>query len=381
MKLQKKHKVVLNKFWKNRNKKQRSFILMVVVPTLIALIYYSFIASGKFVVESRFSVKGNNTQQFDLLSGIAGMPSQVGGATDSYIVQDYIHSLDMIREVNKTINLRAIFNHPDADWVSKLGTQKTQEEILDYWLKFVTASYDPTTTIITLKVRAFTPEDAKELATEILRQSELLVNNLSEKARRDDLAFAESEVSRAEKRVSNARLIMNDFRVEAQNLDPTQTASAKMMLIGELEVQLAKTQAELNSVSSYMNSNAPSVINLQRQAEALKLQINNEKNSIATSSNSESALTSVFADYEPLVVERTFAEKAYTSALASLEAARVEAARTHSYLAVFIAPVLPDEATEPLRLQAIFTAFLASLISWGIGLLGVGIIREHIGWV
>lgn len=381
MKLQKKHKLLINKLWKNRNNKQRSFIVIVLFPTLIALFYYSFIASGKYVVETRFSVKGNEMQQLDLLSGIAGIPSQGGSATDSYIVQDYIHSLDMVRAVSKDLDLKAMFNHPDADWLSALGKHKTQVELLTYWNKLVNASYDPTTTIITLKVRAFSPEDAKQLAEVVLHQSEVLVNNLSEQARSDDLVFAEAEVKRAEQRVSNARLLMNDFRVEAQDLDPTQTASAKMMLIGELEAQLAKAQAELNALTSYMDTKSPSVINLQRKAKALTQQIQSEKNAIAGDTETRTALSGIFADYEPLLVERTFAEKAYTSALASLEAARIEAARKHRYLATFVAPIHPDEAIEPQRLKSVVTVLIASLMSWAIGLLGLGIIREHVGWV
>ncbi|EML0424616.1 capsule biosynthesis protein [Vibrio parahaemolyticus] len=381
MKLNKKHKTILNKFWKNRNNKQRSFILVVLLPTFISLVYYTFIASGQYVVEARFSVKGNEMQQIDLLSGIAGIPSQGGSSTDSYIVQDYIHSLDMVREVNKRVSLQQVFNHPDADWMSSLGKQPTQVEMLAYWNKFVTASYDPTTTIITLKVRAFSPQDAKNLSKSVLYQSEILVNNLSEQARKDDLLFAEEEVKRAEKRVANVRALMNEFRTQAQDLDPKQTASSKMMLIGELEAQLAKTQAELSALTSYMDPKAPSVINLTRKANALTQQIQNEKNSIAGDTDTQPALSGVFADYEPLVVERTFAEKAYTSSLASLEAARVETSRKHRYLATFVEPTLPDEASEPQRLRSIITVFLASLVSWAIGLLGLGIIREHIGWV
>ncbi len=381
MKLQKKHKLLLNKVWKNRNNKQRSFLLMVILPTLLATFYYTFIAAGLYVVETRFAVKGNETQQIDLLSGLAGIPTQGGSATDSYIVQDYVQSLDIVRVVGKEIDLNAIFNHPDADWLSAMEYQPSQEEQLRYWRKRVTVSYDPTTTIITLKVRAFSAEDAKLLAEAVLKQSELLVNNLSDAARTDDLAFAENEVARAEARVTTVRIAMNDFRNEVKDLDPTQTASAKMMLIGELEVQLAKAHAELNGLTSYMDAGAPAVLNLTRRVQALSQQIEQEKQNMTGSSDAQPTLSGVFAEYEPLLVERTFAEKAYTSALASLEAARIEAARKHRYLATIITPINPDEAVEPKRLKSVITVLIASLMSWAIGLLGLGIIREHVGWV
>lgn len=381
MKLNKKYKLLLNKVWKNRNNKQRSFLLMVILPTLLATFYYTFIAAGLYVVETRFAVKGNEMQQIDLLSGLAGMPSQGGSATDSYIVQDYVQSLDIVRAISDEVDLVSMFNHPDADWLSSLGYEPSQEEQLRYWRKRVTVSYDPTTTIITLKMRAFSAADAKLLAEKVLKQSELLVNNLSEVARVDDLAFAENEVARAETRVTSVRIAMNDFRNEVKDLDPTQTASAKIMLIGELEVQLAKAHAELNGLTSYMDDRAPAVVNLTRRVQALTQQIQHEKQNITGDSKTQPALSGVFADYEPLLVERTFAEKAYTSALASLEAARIEAARKHRYLATFVAPIHPDEAIEPQRLKSVVTVLIASLMSWAIGLLGLGIIREHVGWV
>ncbi|WP_367987958.1 capsule biosynthesis protein [Vibrio sp. NTOU-M3] len=381
MKLKRQHKIFLNKFWKNRKPKQRSFILVVLIPTLLATLYYSLIASGLYVVETRFSVKGNELQQVDLLSGLAGIPAQGGSASDSYILQDYITSGEILRTLNQDIDLEKVFNHPDADWFSALGHDQSQQDQLDYWRERIGISYDPTTTITTLKTRAFSAEDAKALAEAILHQSEVLVNTLSERARNDDLEFALAEVARAEDRVSKARLSMNDFRNEAQDLDPKQTASAKMMLIGELEAQLAKAQAELNALRSYMNRNAPAVQGLQRQVSALTHQIKKEKQNISGDSKTQPALAGMFAEYEPLIVERTFAEKSYTSALASLEAARVEASRKHRYLATFVEPALPDEATEPYRLKKIATVFFACFIAWAIGLLGLGIIREHAGWV
>ncbi|WP_102505128.1 capsule biosynthesis protein [Salinivibrio kushneri] len=383
MKLSKKNKTRVNKLWKNRNNKQRSFIIVVLLPTFFAAIYYAFIASGQYVVESQFSVKGNEMQQLDLLSGIAGVPSQGGSATDSYIVQDYIHSVDMLNALSKNIDVVKLFNPEHADWWARLGAKTTQEERVDYWKKMVTAAYDPTTTIITLTVRTFSAADSKMLAEQIIQQSEWLVNQLSERSRTDDLAFARAEVDRAEARVSKARKAMNEFRTANQNLDPTQSATAQMMLIGELEGQLAKAQTELSSLLSYMGADAPAVKNVKRNIKALNNQIEYQKNHLTgtETNNGETALTNVFAQYEPLLVEREFAEKAYTSALASLESARVEASRKHRYLSTFVEPTLPDEAIEPRRFRSVITVFLASLLVWAIGLLGGGIIREHVGWV
>jgi capsular polysaccharide transport system permease protein len=130
-----------------------------------------------------------------------------------------------------------------------------------------------------------------------------------------------------------------------------------------------------------MNESAPEVSRLGIKVKALEQQIDSERYKINQGNPKENALAGIFALYEPLLIEREFAEKAYASTLASLEAARMEANRKNRYLATFVVPTLPDETTEPHRVKAILTVFFGCCLSWAIGLLGIGIIREHIGWV
>ena len=380
--MNRKQKLLLNKLWKNRNNKQRSFIIMVIIPFLLSALYYTFIASDLYVVESRFSVKGNEMQQMDLLSGIAGIGTSTGSTSDSYIVQEYIQSSEILRDIKPKVNIDKIFNHPNADVISRMGKDETQEEQLLYWQKRITVSFDPTTSITTLIVRAFTPQDAKHLSEVIIHQSEKLVNNLSERSRNDDLKFAKQEVDLAEKRVTKAREAMNDFRKNTQDLDPTKTAEARITIIGELDSELAKAQSEYKNLLSYMDVSSPPVITIKSKISALTKQIESEKDRIATKDGQgNKTLGHIFAEYEPLLIERTFAEKAYTSALTSLEAARMEAMRKHRYLATFVEPILPGDAIEPNRIKCISVNLLATSIMWLLGLLLVSLVKEHLGWL
>lgn len=382
-----KTKIILNKFWKNRNVKQRSFLFIVIIPTLLATVYFSLIASDCYVSTAKFAIKSNESPQLDLLGGISGLPSQ-SASSDGYILQDFILSYSILAAIKIHINIEPLFNREEADILSRLGDNSTQEKQTQYWRKMVTSSFDPTSGITSLTVRTFNPNDSKVLADAVINASEQLINTLSKRSRHDDLSFAEKEVKLAELRVTKARQAMNLFRQKHQDLDPTQTAVAKMTLIGQLEAQLATAKAELIAKTSFMRNGTSPIKALKRQIDALEIQIVAEKSSISNNNNTlnqlsnlENGLSSVFADYEPLLIERTFAEKAYTSVLASLEVARIESAKKHRYLATFVEPRVPDEALEPYRIKSIFIVFLSTLILWGIGLLGLGAIRDHAGWV
>lgn len=88
-------------------------------------------------------------------------------------------------------------------------------------------------------------------------------------------------------------------------------------------------------------------------------------------------LSAQLTQYEELQVEKEFAQKAYTSALASLESARVEAGRRQRFLAVYEKPALPEYPLYPRKIlyPVLLTVFAAVL--WGIGVLIVYSIRDH----
>ena len=93
---------------------------------------------------------------------------------------------------------------------------------------------------------------------------------------------------------------------------------------------------------------------------------------------SETALTGQLAEYEALEVERNFAQQAYASALSSLETARVDASRQQRYLAVYAAPALPQYPLYPRRILNGVLILLGLALTWGIGVLIVYAVRDHI---
>ena len=69
---------------------------------------------------------------------------------------------------------------------------------------------------------------------------------------------------------------------------------------------------------------------------------------------SDNTLTSRVGTYEDLAIDLQFLQKAYVTALASREAARLEADRAQRYLAAFVKPATPQRSTYPKRLSEHF---------------------------
>jgi capsular polysaccharide transport system permease protein len=367
-----------------------SLLVCIVLPTLVAAIYLVFIAADRYVSEARFAIRSSEQQTFDALGMLAGLPSS-RTTSDSYIVVDYISSLDMLAALEARLPLQEMYRDERADFLSRLGPHVSQEDFVSYWQDRIAVYYDSTKQTISLEVQAFQPEHAQRITTEIVDIVSNLVNELSAQARRDAVQFAASELARSELRVKAARDAVHDFRVANNELDPQLAAQSSQATITELEGERSQLASQLASVSGYLADSAPSVQILKSRIAALDGEIDRIRRqvseaSLGTSSSESSEasgrratpLADAVKEYQGLLLEQEFAEKAYTAALASLDRARIEAAREQTYLAIYAKPVVADDATYPKRWMDILMVLVVCSIAWAVGALGFLSIRDHI---
>ncbi len=363
-----------------------SYVLFVLLPTLMVSLYYALVSADQYMVETRFAVRNASMSTGSSVLSSLGLGLGGTSVSDTYIVLEYIHSREIIDRINKELNLRKIFRRVPEDYYASLPAEASREDMREYWEWMVEVYLDHTSQILTVRTFAFTPEDARDLATAILRESERKINELSEKARRDAVAYAEEEVRKAEERVRRIRQRFLQFRNKTQQIDPAKQAQVQVMLIGKLEEQLSELRTRLSEARSYLSETAPSVVFLKNRIRAVEKQIAEERRKLGDKKNlsrpgkvtGNGTLSRTLSEYEELLVEREFAEKFYLSALRGLEEARLLANRQQRYLATFESPYLPDEALYPKRIRNTVFVFMALSLFWGLGMLMMQSIRDRL---
>lgn len=371
-----------------REKRRRilaaSYALCVLIPVLVGALYFTLLASDRYVSGAGFTVRGINASVGgDFIGAVTGLASTGSTTSDSYILLHFLKSRDLVERLEQELPFRAIYAESSgADFLSRLDPTLDIEHVVEYWDQRIHTAFDSTSGIITFQIEAFAPTDAQRLAASVLTHARELVNELSSQARQDSVAYAEAEVKRAETRLTKALGALRQFREGQNALDPAGAARIELELVGELEKQLAEVRARIATLKGSVDADSPSMRNLGRQADALDKQIKERRNAIGTGDGTvdaqRTALTGQLAEYETLEVERNFAQQAYTSALASLEKARVEADRRQRYLAVYSSPAVPQYPLYPQRLLNCFLLFSGLSLIWGIGVLIVYSVRDHI---
>jgi capsular polysaccharide transport system permease protein len=183
-----------------------SFFLTIILPTLMAAIYLTWVAADRYGSRVAFSIRSN---QSAAPLEILGAVTQLGNSsvlTDGQVLYEFIQSQQIVETVRASLPLEVYFNRQPLDWVFSLGEDQPTEDMVDYWNRVVDVSLDPIVGILTVEVRTFAPDEARAIATAILAASTDLVNQLSDTARKDAVRYAATELAGAEQRLRDIRI-------------------------------------------------------------------------------------------------------------------------------------------------------------------------------
>lgn len=352
---------------------------VVLLPGLVVFLYLALWASNMYISEAKFAIRGQNTApSLDSLSSLFRVSTST--QSDSYIVLNYISSLDMLDKLDAKFGLRAHYADRAHDIWFRLTRNATQDEVRRYWQWATSVSYDPDTGILSVAVKAFSPETARVICQGILENSEALVNTMNERAREDAISQARMEVNRAEERIRAAQAAMRTYRESTIILDPQAVASGLYGVVNELEGAVTKTTAELAETLTFMQDNSPRVIQLRNKLAVLQKQLDSEKKRLAGNVKQDTPLSALISEFQSLTLEEEFARKQLTSAMASLEAARVQADAQSLYIEPFEQPTLPDESLYPRPIFFTVIFIVTALLLLGLVSLIIAAVREHAGF-
>lgn len=356
------------------------FVLLVLLPTAIVAGYYMTYAADMYEAEARILVRGRPGASGGAAGGLASiLGASAGslrpGSEEAQAVASFVDSLDAVAGLSRRFNLAEIWRRPEADRIARLWYAEPEaERLLRYYRRRVAATYELETGIITLKVLAFRPEDARAMAEALLVLSEELVNRFSARTSEDTLRVGREEVQIAERRVLTARAALTAFREREQTLDPTASVGSAVQTIGRLEGALSQTRAELQEKQAFMRRDNPQIQVLNNRIAALQAQIATERQ---RRTSGDETLTQQLSGYERLQLEREFAERVFASAIGSMEAARADAHRQQVFLMRVVEPNMPERATFPKAMFNTLTLLVALTVLFAIGWLVLAGAREH----
>ena len=372
----------------------RQFILMtifvvVVLPTVAAGVYLFAFASDQYVAETRFAVR--NATAPSGADGVTGDAGGMGGGgamsllsggpnlagEDAGIIANYIHSRAAIEDISRQIDVRAIFERPEADFWARLSSNATAEQLTTYWNRMISVYVESSSGIVQVSASAFRRQDALDLTKAILAASEKLANSLNLKMQADQSRLAEDEVRRSEGNVRFALADLTSFRNSQHLIDPVESAKSTGKLLLQLMGDKIETEGSLYVMQRAQGPNAPGIAGIKARLASINTHVTELQNQMAGDKETSKNMAATMSRFEELELKKTFAEKMFEFSRQGLERARLTAIQQSIYLAVFVPPSLPQEFTYPERFIDLFLVLLVSFMTWASGAVISASILDH----
>ncbi len=352
------------------------FLITVMIPTLFSTIYFGLFASDIYTSTSSFIVRSpasNNS-----LSGFGALIQSVGfsrSQDDTYTLKEYLYSRESLSKLQQKLPVKDFYSEK-GDFLSRhnfLGLNNSEESFYQYFRKKIVLNLDSASGIATFSVKAFDSQDAQLINKELLKQGELLINQLNTRARKDSLKFAIKNVEDAETRVKDTAQALTDYRVKHNIFDISTEATEQFSFVKTLEKKLIGIQNKIDQLKKISPQNSQIALLKQRE-KSIQDELKKQSANLFDAQNSFATQTT---EYQRLMLDNKLAENILTAALTSLQHTQNELSKQQLYLEVISSPSKPDMALEPHRLYNIIAIFFICFMIFGVLKLMIASIKEH----
>lgn len=358
----------------------RWFAGIVALPTLLTFCYYFFLATPVYSSETEFTYqtyRGQTSLASGLVQSVSGT-SQTNTIDLGTIIYEYIRSPALAEKLATSLDLRKRFSDDKIDWWARLNPKASRERFLDYYRSMVHVSLG-LGGYLDVKVDAFDPAFAQNLARAIVTAADQMIDDLTSRERKNELQFAEAELSRQESRVKTARLALTQFQNQHGDQDPNRAATQIGGIVGTLEGELTSARTQLANNLASLSPTSPIITQLKLNIASLETQLKDQQQRLATEQNGQkSPFSEILNQYSGIQLEQEFSKNAYMGAQQGVVVARANVATKQNYMIDFAPPSQPDQKSWGRLIEATVTVFLSSLILFVFGGLVLGASHDQI---
>ncbi len=326
----------------------------VILPTLVCLYYFAFVATPSYATKSEFIV-----QQAEAASTAGGLLGGTALATsqDSILVQDYLTSRGALQRLDEEYGYRDHFSDPSIDSLQRIQPDASNEALYSHYQSNVKVGYDPTEGVLRMEVSAMTPEMSRIFSETLIGFAEERVDQITERKRADQMRGSYQSFEEAEANMVAAQEKVLALQEQMGVLDPKSETAGLMGQINGLETQLTEKRLQLSQLLDNSRPNQARVAGVEGDIDRLEKVIADMRSQLTVASDTEGSLATITARLRMAEVDLETRTMMMQESLQQLEAARIAANRQVRFLSVGVYPVAPDEPTYPRVFENTLIAF------------------------
>ena len=323
-----------------------------------------YTAVSEFVIQQPAPLDGSAAS---VLAGAATAPQVLTSLVDGQYLQVYLESSDIKNRLfpdGKKLEEAYRPRFPDL-WTGLYANSSVPAQ-LDFYRKQLSVAPQPMSGSVILTTSGFTPKQAFDLNTALLKQSRRFVNEVNQSINADQNEFAKKEVQIAEISLKAATRKLELFREKNGNLSVETEQATTSSFISGLESQLVELKVEEAALRrQYRDPNAPEVSFIADQVNELAAQIRQERQRAVSKEGRD--LNTLVLEEAGLISDVEFATETLQSARLAADNSRRESQRQLKFVVMLSQPQMPVKPDPNWRWQAFLASIGVVVVAWGVG--------------
>lgn len=350
---------------------------VILTVCLLCIIYCTF-SSDRYVSEATILIQNTeqiNTPTLDVTTLLSGMVGT--NKSDQLLLSEYLLSVDMLKKLDKELDLRAHYSDCRWDFASRMWLGKYYLEwFYKYYLSHVFVTYDEISGVLRIQAQAYDPETAHKIAQLLVQDGEKFMNEMSHALARVQVEFLDKQVAQAQAQVLNASKALLNFQNQKGLVSPKATVESIHTIITRLEEQRTELQTHLASLPRSLDKNHPTKKSLEQSLLAVECQIAQEQVKLASTSGNP--LNILMEEEQMLKLDLQFKQDLYQTSLIAFEKGKMNAIRLLKQVSILQQPMYPEYPLQPRRIYGIIVILCITFLLLGINNLLKLIILDHV---
>lgn len=354
-----------------------AFLLVFLAPLGAGLFYLSSVVSPQYASETRFVLRSAVPAISEDTENNDANATSMKIVQDTQVLVNFLDSRTMVELIDEKISLDRVYGRSLVDPLSRLKGDATLQEKTEYFEDFITSNISPTSGIVTVELRAFSPEEANQLLNLVMDLAEERVNLLNAEIWSTVLAAANTEFLAAGDDLQIVRQELQNLQNQTGVFDIELEAEALTEVLTELRKELVALESERSTLLISVKDDQPVVVRLNRQITVRRQQIETLERQIADARSETASLADNQQLFEELELRTEIAQDRFKRAAADLEQTKLLSSIQLLYVDQFMPVTEPDDIAYPKLAWEIPKLILLCLVAWAISVLLLNVVRSR----
>ncbi|SMX36505.1 hypothetical protein [Maliponia aquimaris] len=339
--------------------RMRLALVVVVLPMLLVAAYLALIATPLYEARSVIAITRTGDAGISVQAGLLG-GEKPANLQDVFRADTFIKSRAVMDSLEEDLGLVSDLSGEAIDPLRRLrDIPFLSISKHDQFDRFVQSSVDVQSGLLTLYVRAQSPEKAVLVSEAVLRHAEAQVSRLGQALFDQRLSDAAAMRIAAEDQVKQAQDDLVTLQLRFQDVDPRQRVANIYARIRELEDEAYRTRNEIQKLQIAGVGSSRQTEQLEALVLSLEAQIGQQRAQLVSpDGGSATPLNNMLIDYERATLALDLARESVRTAIETEAETTREAALNRSHFQVVVPPGTADQPLYPRS----FATLLVSLV-------------------